>query len=135
MKTFEFSKDSWHYKLMDNWDPSLTRNGNIDLCSYTRGLFFALIIHAIIIGFITILAGGTLYSIGNLYSFLFLGYVLDPFSVIILLVEVLMGALVGFIFWNEKRKLREIENPSKPGFIGLAYLGWKEKFCARIEFK
>lgn len=136
MKTFEFSKDSWHYKIVDTWDSRLTRwTDNVDLCEYVRALIFAMILYGFICAMALTLVFANLYMIANTFSFLFLGYVLDPFTVIVGITEIVMGSLVGFILWNEKRKLHEIENPSKPGFIGLAYRGWKEKFCARIEFK
>jgi hypothetical protein len=109
MKTFEFSKDSWHYKIVDTWDSRLTRwTKEVDLCDYIRALTLALILYGMICAMALMLFAANLYMIANTFSWLFLGYVLDGFTVLLGVFELGLGALVGFITWNEKRKLREI---------------------------
>jgi Na+/proline symporter len=96
---------------------------------------FALILYSMIVSFLIGLACYTLFAIGNLLGALFFGYAWHPVTIVVLGAELTGGALVGFILWNEKRKERDRDNPKEPGFVGLAYRSWKDKFCAKVEFK
>ena len=127
MKTFELKKKSWHYWIANFGEERVYES--TDICSYIRyvikgGLLFLLVASVGIF-----LGGSLLFSIGNLFGWLFLGYELEKVTFTTFSVIILFGALIGFFLGKEA-----IEQ-SEPGFVRLAYRSWKDKFCAKVELK
>lgn len=131
MKTFELKKESWHYWVANFGETRVYEE--TDICSYIRymirgGLLLALCV---------IVGGGagaaTLFAIGNLFSWLFLGYDLHETTKIVGIAFIILVMIPATVILGvtAKEKMEEGE----PGFIRLAYRSWKDKFCAKVELK
>ena len=93
MKTYTLKKDSWHYWLASFGD-ELRMYSVYDICSYIRAMIvgsFQLLFVTVVVLFVTVvvclIGGAILYSIGNLFSWLFLGYQLSQLTIAIFTVN------------------------------------------------
>lgn len=150
MKTVTFSKDSWHYKLVNKLSDYGPRK---DRCAYARQVVFcsfaALVMVCAFIVFVPV-AWGDFLSWG--LAQLITGQWVDPnISTLYTLVELLITA-AGFVMysldrfdkWRVDRKLAKrlameeagiVIPPPEPSIIAEMWIAFKEKTCARIEFK
>lgn len=136
MKPFELSTNSWHYKLANFGDRRAGYDED-DICSYTRavlaGGFWFLVTALFLIG----MGSFYVFAVMNFLGWMFLGYFLEPATVLLLGFTVaLIVSVAGAVMyreWNDNR----VDEPSdaEPGFIRLAYRRFKEKTCARVVFK
>ena len=139
MKTYTLKKDSWHYWLASFGD-ELRMYSVYDICSYIRAMLvgsFQLLFVTVVVLFVTVvvclIGGAILYSIGNLFSWLFLGYQLSQLT---LMFFALLAGLIGagiIIAFIEASKNRV--KTTEPGFVRLAYRRFKEKTCSLVEFE
>lgn len=131
MKTFELKKKSWHYWLANFGGERVYTH--TDICAYIRYVMYGTFFLMLVAAFLATLSGATLFAIGNLFSWLFLGYQLHDIT------QVIFGILVGFSLMIAVMAAKAHYNvnvrDSEPGFVRLAYRSWKDKFCARIELK
>jgi len=132
MKTYTLKKDSWHYWLASFGD-ELRMYSVYDICSYIRAMLvgsFQLLFVAVVISAIS---GAVLYSIGNLFSWLFLGYQLSQLTIMVsaLFAGLIGAAIIIGIIETSKNRVRTTE----PGFVRLAYRRFKEKTCSLVEFE
>ena len=132
MKTYTLKKDSWHYWLASFGD-ELRMYSVYDICSYIRAMLvgsFQLLFVAVVV---CLIGGAVLFSIGNLFSWLFLGYQLSQLT---LMFFALLAGLIGagiIIAFIEASKNRV--KTTEPGFVRLAYRRFKEKTCSLVEFE
>ena len=132
MKTYKLKKDSWHYWLAsfgDDW-----RMHNVDdICSYIRAMIVGLFQLLFVAVVISAIGGAILYSIGNLFSWLFLGYQLSQLTIMVfaLLVGIIGTAIVISVIEASKNTVKTTE----PGFVRLAYRRFKQKTCSLVEFE
>lgn len=132
MKTFKLSKDSWHYWLASFGDDLRLYNVT-DICAYIRAMIVGLFQLIFVTAIICMLGGSALFSIGNLFGWLFLGYKLYEITVIfttifIAVITVLIAAVV--VAFTKERT-----GNTEPGFVRLAYRRVKEKTCSLVEFE
>ena len=126
----KISRNSWHYKVA-------CLGGGIprtrDICAYTSDVFTGLVG----IGVLTIIAGYSLFVIGNVIAWiaaiLVNGVFIEPnfftmmgifFFVITFPIILLLGYILNRHFKDKK---------PEPSFIRTAYLSWKNKWCTKIE--
>lgn len=153
MKAFTFKDNSWHFWVVNFGEKRINPNwGDTDICEYIRcffrGLFWLFVTTFIICGFTT----WVLVSIGNVIGTLFLGYKIEPYAVVFLLMltgGAMAFGIVGSIKWYSERQaeknrlLREAyyrgelkePEPKEPGFLTLAYRKFKDKTCVRIKIE
>jgi hypothetical protein len=129
MKTFELKQKSWHYWLANFGDQRIHTTTNI--CEYVRCMLIGAMLLSFSVLAVSLFGGATLFTIGNIFSWLFFGYEFHNLSAI--MTGTFSSIALMFLFIVGKAKLNETEN--EPGFVRLAYRSWKDKYCARIELK
>lgn len=138
MKTIEINQKSWHYKLAEmscRYPDCHCR----DICQYTRHVLWGLVG----VTFLILLVVGT----GSFFMWLFGGMIawfaamivsmsfIDPNpQTVALLISLAICAFTALVFSIPKAYnaiSRRIDVP----FAKTAYDSWKNKWCAKIEFK
>ena len=131
MKTFELKRKSWHYWLANFAEERVWLHA--DICSYIRSVLVGTFWFSVMAFTASVVAGFVLYAFGNLFSWLFLGYQLSDVTTIVF--STIFGLLLVFVFLISGEKIHYKLRDSEPGFARLAYRSWKDKFCAKVEFK
>jgi hypothetical protein len=138
MKSFKLNVKSWHgwlYNFGRDWD-RLRPGESVDLCSYIRGVFFHSLLVLFLGGALSLMVFGSIAAFANVFSWLFLGYILEPAAVVVVGIYASIGALAAFLHYKQKRDEANYDKPKPPpGFVKLAYSKFKEKTCAMIEFE
>jgi hypothetical protein len=137
MIAFVLDSNSWHFKLANYGEVRIWDDEPTDICEYTRAVLkgaTSLVALGLFFTFVAVWSGASLY---NIFELLFLGsekvYPWTGFFIglcIATLIAVVYGA---FKAWRENRRM-DVPEP-EPGFVKLAYRKFKDKTCARIEFK
>lgn len=133
MTPFVIDKNSWHYRMMNKCNSdSLWRCH--DICAYVRAVMLTIVLLAFITttvgGFIALTVGDTIAWIAACISLgAFVEFGIGPG--IILVLTILITCLVGCYQFDEWRKRRSYADP---GAVKLAYMSWKDKYCAKITF-
>jgi hypothetical protein len=137
MKSLRFSRDSWHYKLVNATGYGIGIGEEIDLCGYTWRvigtiLLFALLsliavgVGVLVIHFLLGIGFSLAYGAWLFNDIGFAGFVISIFAFS-------TWAVTKLNEWQNNRRYRE--KPKKPdGFIKNAYKSTKEKYCARVKF-
>lgn len=142
MKTLTFNKNSWHYwivRQLTNYD--LYSPGKQDICSYTRALFYGLLLISLV-GSVSLIA--FLFLASPILAFFinskFL-YSIVPTAYEIWFMIFFIGVLAGFCM-SLKFLIEKIyymatskQNIKEPGPVKQMYNHWKEKTCVKVEFK
>lgn len=147
MITSDINHKSWHmwlanFGVSDRWD-RISTGDRVDICSYIRRVLFGVLKLAVLsaaIGFMTL---WVLFSIGNIFGWLFLGYMLEGPAIFFIIMSIsLLSVFVIFYTKNKvdeyqwKKRSRYVESkPKKPGFMSLAYRKFKDKTCFMLEVK
>lgn len=140
MKEFTLKKDSWHYKAAQFGGPRVC--SETDICEYVGAVIRGGMLFLLCATLGLWLGGSILYSLGNLFGFLFFDYELTMYSTAVLKVTgvilgsvaaVLVGiaAKVKFQEWQDEQPAEGKE----PGFLKLAYTKFKDKTCFKIHLK
>ena len=132
MKTYTLKKDSWHYWLASFGDDLRMYHVN-DICAYIRAMIFGLFHLIFVTAIICLLGGGMLFSIGNLFGWLFLGYKL--YEITVIFTTVFVAVITVLIIAVIVAFTKERTNNTEPGFVRLAYRRVKEKTCSLVEFE
>lgn len=149
MRAFTLSSNSWHGRLATTYSflhkCQIERDG-ADLCTYTR----AVLLGTISVSAITAVLSGIALSFQNLliwmYFRLYLGetVALDDIGMIAVIVLSAAAAIAGLflvlggsILSHDKitQKLQKLDAENRTPFVVLAYRGFKNKFCAKLEFQ
>ena len=138
MKSFKLNVKSWHgwlYNFGRDWD-RLRPGESVDLCSYISGVFF----HSLLVLFLgctaSLLMFGSVAAFANVFSWLFLGYILEPAAPVVVGIYATIATLATFLHYKQKYDEAIYNKPkSPPGFVKLTYKKFKEKTCAMIEFE
>jgi hypothetical protein len=160
MQTLKFARNSWHYKFIQETigiDPYI----EYDLCSYTRRFLFAclgafamlsilalvllfilmmtyIVVHGLFYIAFCIIEGGMIFEGDDEPGTIGAGIIGFAVSTV-----ALTG--VGLLFRKIRNSVSKVELSRKirnlvpkvelsDGFVKNAYLGWKNKFCAKVEF-
>lgn len=144
MKTFEISKDSWHYQLVNKFTGYFVYGAGAkdkaDICSYTRALLWSFVPLLAIIALICVVGGLPLAAI---IWWIFVHSKSVPAFVAVgtLILVAQAFALTMFGIFEGVSRLREwyrAKNPQyvkQPGSIATMYNHWKEKTCVKIKVK
>lgn len=132
MKAFVLDSNSWHFWLANHGEIRIWDDCETDICEYTRAVlkgFGWLLMQGlgIILGITWV--GGVFY---NVYEIFFEGAKVAPWTLITF--SVMLGILIAAA-WLSYKEWKDTQPKKEPGFIGLAYTKFKDKTCARIEFK
>ena len=133
MKEVVFNKKSWHYWLATFSDDMRVNPHGDDICHYIRSVLvgtFWLLLMTFVCAFV---GGAVLYSIGNLFSWLFLGYELASVTVAVLSIFGGLGSAI--VLMASKELVQEKMRDSEPGFVRSVYRKFKDKTCFYIKFK
>ena len=137
MKAFVLDSDSWHFKLANYGTRRIWSDEPTDICEYTRAVFSGattFVALGLFCIFIATWVGASLY---NIFELVFLGSEqVYPWTGIFigLVIALILGVSYGaFKAWREEQRMNEPE--PEPGFVKLTYRKFKDKTCARIEFK
>jgi hypothetical protein len=156
MKTFKVHEKSWHARLLTTYRHTGQLSTYPDICSYTRGVIWTIILVTWWVTIASILFG---ISFGDLFTWLFWmainGAYVDPHdgAVIAVCLTIFLASLWAYIYLREKwdthlerkraERLERMRNapetveeemkPKEPWFIVQAYRSWKEKYCMKIE--
>ena len=131
MKTFELKKKSWHYFLANFGSERVY--SHTDICAYIRYVIYGTFWFIIMGGAGAFFSGCVLFSIGNLFSWLFLGYELEKMTVGVF--TMFSAFFMMGLFLVGKDTIQHKMRDGEPGFVRLAYRSWKDKFCAKVELK
>lgn len=149
MKTMLIESNSWHLRLARIGGFGIYSGSNADVCGYTRcvllGSFLLFLWWSLLICLFVAFFGLMLFSLYELVvSFYYSKYLLTYFG------EVGLGLIGGaaiftflhFVMRDEIKFMDRISgllDPRKkdkePGFIKIAYLAWKDKYCFRVKIK
>ena len=132
MKTYMLKKDSWHYWLASFGD-DLRMYGVYDICGYIRAMLVGLFQLLFVTAVVCLIGGAILYSIGNLFSWLFLGYQLSQLTIMVS--ALLVGLIGAAVIISAIEASRNTVRKTEPGFVRLAYRRFKEKTCSLVEFE
>jgi len=124
----KISRNSWHYKVA-------CLGGGIprtrDICAYTSDVLTGLVG----VGVLTIIAGFSLFIIGNVIAWiaavLVNGMFIEPnfftmMGIFFFVITFPIILLLGYI-------LLSVYEEKKHSFIWTAYSSWKNKWCTKIE--
>lgn len=149
MRAFTLSANSWHGRLATTYSfmhkYQLEEYGT-DLCTYTRAVLLGTGFASLITAGLSLVAVSFQNLLIWLYFRLWLGEMvaLDEvaiFAVVVIAAAVTIGTLLlavgGGLVSHEKitAKIEKLDAEGKTPFLILAYRGFKNKFCARLEFK
>lgn len=142
MKTFELSKDSWHYRIVtvytscNEWE---INRGYVDFCAYLRYLFFGMFWILTIIAIVSLLSFGfVLVPLIYFVSMFELGAHLPPLEIsAILSVDFTVALMTMFAVIQSSEnpitlKRFRLDPNREPGFWTLAYRKFKDKTCFKI---
>lgn len=133
MKTLQFNRNSWHFKLVNKIFGYSVYQIN-DICSYTITVLFSLLILALfgtIIAFLAYLIGDFLgYFIATIVNFTLINPEPAAAAVMIILSIVSIINVIILIGNSSSRTLDKISD----SFIVESYKSFKGKYCAKIEF-
>lgn len=150
MKAFTLSVDSWHFKIVNFGEKRISPAwGDTDICEYTRCFLKGLFWFCVAGMMIALGAAFVLGSLANIFSAIFLGYILAPWSIAFIIIVGSFAAALGIswlVEWNRERvheryaKLRELQSRGdyvepEPGFLTLVYRKFKDKTCVRIKLE
>ena len=144
MTPIEFNRKSWHYKVA-RWGQLRTNYADeTDLCTYTRAFLWGLFLMAFvfaILGGLVISELAFFWQVGYwalhgtalaFHGFGGLGALINIAVSLIALAVMLIAAVAYTVEWFQMRRIRK-NSSVQPGFISLAYRGWKNKFCVPIK--
>lgn len=130
MKTIELKRKSWHHWLANFGDKRIYETTNI--CEYTRCVLIGTFLFLLSVVVSSLSTGAVLFTIGNIFGWLFLGYEFHNVSVIVTSTFTCI-VLMFFIIVGRAKLIHQVDK--EPSFVRLAYRSWKEKYCARVELK
>lgn len=136
MKTLVFKENSWHHYLA-NFGMRRVHGRHTDICEYTRsvikGLLLCILAYTMLAGVISLYA----YTIYNWIMWALVGMELDKITTVVTGVTAIcagaIGVAVGWTYASERTS--DVCDAITPNFVRVAYSSWKDKFCARVEFK
>ena len=133
MKELVFNKKSWHYWLATFGDDTRVNPHGDDICNYIRSVFIGTYWLLIMTWVCAFISSAVLYSIGNLFSWMFLGYELAKVTVGVFTILGGFTLMILFMAYNEllQEKIRDTE----PGFVRASYRKFKDKTCFYIKFE
>jgi hypothetical protein len=133
MKTITLGR-SWHFWLANFGHKRIYADATTNICEYTRAVLTGTFWAFVSLVFAAIFGGWVLASIGNIIGWVFLGYELERYSVLLLLIVALFSSVIlifmGREWWDNRPK-----NDAPPTFVGTAYRKFKSKTCFEVEFK
>jgi hypothetical protein len=140
MDSLNVSRKSWHYRLAHTyyWNFSTEM---LDICSYTRRVFFGLLmalsitvaLSALLLMFAVCPA---LYIIacaitGNWFE---IPAEIGVPYIILIIPAIMIGGAIGITkFVRYVKEYQSEDPPEGPGFLRLAYRSFKDKFCIKIN--
>jgi hypothetical protein len=134
MKLLQFSRDSWHYKLVAATGYRVWEHEEVDLCSYTWRVIGSILL----ILFLFSLGLAVSYIViqvvlGIAFSLWYSAFLFTEFGVaglIAIFASLMFWVGTALIQWNRNRTRKQ-----KPdSFVSHAYRAAKEKYCARVKF-
>lgn len=150
MKAFTLGVDSWHFKIVNFGEKRISPSwGDTDICEYTRCFLKGLFWFCVAGMMITVGAVFVLGSLANIFSAIFLGYILEPYSFAFIIIVGSLCTAIGITWLVELhrervrqryQKMRELQSRDdyvepEPGFLTLAYRKFKDKTCVRIKLE
>lgn len=145
MKSLNFNRESWHYKVATELGGLPKWFETTNICEYTRavlkGAIMMMIVAAAAFGLLYWVAITIAWWIAVLYTGVFIDasgpIVLSGIVIIFTVVSavtILINRFQGWLYARQCKKHRECDYaPPKPdSFIKKAYRSWKDKTCVRI---
>lgn len=136
MESIELKNKSWHFWLSNFCvENEIWSTDTINICEYTRRVLRGILLLSVfsIIGFTFV--ASTLYSIGNLFSVIFLyGYEIQSVTAFM----VVFYSFIGYGLFKHHRENNKRKQPKiakDPSFLALAYRKFKTKTCFMVKFK
>lgn len=157
MKALNFSKKSWHYWLANLGNYNEDRE---DFCHYVRSAIVGVFVCAMI----AVVALAVIVGVGDfiawIVAMIVAGTYIEPrlpaqVTASLLFISAVIGILLGISLWNEKRKIRKLNEQiarereilnailegkeplpaPQPNFIQSAYKTLKEKTCFKVNLE
>ena len=141
-KVFVVKRNSWHYRVnlftvsehgrwnFDNW-----LSNNATFCSYFWRTLWSLFATGTFLSILTIAIGGLIWLIFSHFD-VFLEIIFMFFVPILLLIGIFVVAavLISIPEWIQSL-LSKTKRNKEPGFIGMKYHAFKNKYCPSIKFE
>lgn len=145
MKSLNFNRDSWHYKVATRWGGMPEWFEDTNICDYTRavmkGLLGALLLATLAFALLYWAADTIAWWIAMLVTGVFIEepgpIILTGLTAFAIVVSSLSYALHRFSEWKLKRDEEKAgaakHTPRKPdSFVKKAWRSWKDKTCVRV---
>jgi hypothetical protein len=137
MKSLKFSRDSWHYKLVNSTGYTVFEGDEVDLCEYTWRVIGSIFLQVFLFLLAIILAASVInFLLGIGFSLAYGAWLFNELGFAGLVTSIIalsIWGLTALTTWRDNRRYRE--KPQKPdGFIKNAYKSHKEKYCHRVVF-
>lgn len=141
MTSLEFKRDSWHYKIAKSAGLK-TYGGETDMCTYLRHFGMGVLMWTFLSTLVVFIAACFVdLSMAIMVSFMFGSLVtlsgMAILAVLIISVVLLIGVatlIIAAVAWAIEKLAKRSRSKKEDGFISNAYKGWKEKYCAKIQF-
>lgn len=140
MTAYEFDKSSWHYWVAKMGGLSISsRHPETDLCSYIRKFIWGSIVVAFLSGLAFLVAFIEVHFIVALIVSAIQGiWVIEGWAqagAILTGIITVLASGTGLAVWRDEWKAKHPKEMKvkEPGFITLAYRGWKDKYCIQIK--
>lgn len=138
MKTLQFSRDSWHYKLASFTGFSWASSEDQNLCSYLRHVLFGLFTALIVTAMFGVVAFVVAHMVLGVWFSILMGqwFFSEWGGAGVLLCSIGLGAT---FMMNLPRMIYAVVNRAKAdhkkpdGFVVNAYKSWKGKYCLPVE--
>lgn len=133
MKEIVLEQKSWHYWLATFGNKYRVNWHGDDICHYIRSVMVGTFLFLLMVIVGSFLGGVFLFSVANLFSWLFLGYELHKASIGFL--SIFGGVFLALGLAVTHEAVKEKMNENEPGFVRAAYRKFKDKTCFYIKFK
>jgi hypothetical protein len=139
VKSLILNKKSWHYWIATEFGGLYRWHNSTDICEYTKSIFIGFCVMALAAGaflfFSELVVNLVLCSVFSLIAGSWLGGHWAELALV--LIAAAAGTAVVMFGLVAATAGKEIVQDalSNSQFVKAAYDSWKNKFCARVEFK
>lgn len=151
MKPFTINKNTWHFKLANQFGGGVNVSTfnpeyNTDFCSYFWKVFFGAFWFTVVMALVAFATACVADFFAWIIAMIVTGHLIDPDGAAVAVILFISLAVLGCVFAGID-KLREIRRNARyeaeksgtvadtdPGFFKLSYRKFKEKTCVQLKF-
>lgn len=139
MKSYQLSKDSWHYRLASTFDRTIARSNTTDICSYMQAVVYGSVISILISAVLLFFSFVVIHALLGLgFSLAYGVWLVDDAGVaglFLLAVFLVIAIIYASSRAAEHYRMIGQYEPREPGFVTLAYRRFRDRVCVKITFE